>query len=457
MRIKKKPYSSILTQLLDLFGDSTDNSFRAQLAKAGIGSLFIRIGNILLSLILSILLARSLGPEGYGIYAYVFTLASILAIPAQFGLPRLVIRETAKAQADNEWGLMRGVWRWTNMVAGALCTGLTLIALIVLWLMVDHFSLLQITTLLWGLALIPLMVLGVLRGAALQGLHHVVLGMLPEALIRPGCFIVMISLSFWWSAGPMTATIAMAMHVLATGLAFIVGVWLLLHTRPQQIIARPKPVYKTHTWLMAVWPLALTASIQQINKYTDIVMLGFFAPVAEIGSYRVAVQGMMLVVFGLQIVDVVVAPHFARMYAQQDYNHLQKLVNIGAKVSLLTALPVVLVIIFWGDVIIPFFFGTPYSNAYFPLMILAIGQLVNSAFGPVGYLLNMTGHEKDTLQAMMLAAIANILLNLILIPLFGMNGAAAATAITLCLLNIAMWLSAKKKLNINSFALSHSR
>lgn len=426
---------------------------RAQLTRAGIGSLTIKVVHVFLGLLLAIVLARSLGPEGYGIYSFVFAVISILSIPAQFGLPRLVVRETAKTLVNEEWGLMRGIWHWANTVAGVMCIILVLAAFGTLWLMADRFSQLQHATFLWGLVLMPLIVFGALRDAALQGLLRVVLGRLPETILRPGGYILALLITIWWSSPEqITASTAMSLRALVAGLALLVSIWLLRHSRPDPLVASPIPVYETRLWLATVLPFALTAGMQQVNKYTDIIMLGYFMTAEEVGVYRVAVQGAILVIFGLQTVNMFVLPYFARMHMQEDHKRLQKLVTMCARASLLAALPIVLVFVFWGEAIICTFFGSDYINAYLPLVILASGQFVNALFGPVGILLNMTGHQRDTLRGIMIAAGANILLNLALIPTFGLNGAAIATALTFIIWNVSLWLYAKKRIDLNTTA-----
>jgi O-antigen/teichoic acid export membrane protein len=167
------------------FKQALDTGLAGQLARGGAGSLAIKAATTLLGFVLAILLARILGPEGYGIYAYVFALVSVLAIPAQFGLPNLIVRETAKANVNKHWGLMLGVWRWATVMTGVFSAILVFIAAGMAWLFVDRFSDRQLETFLWGLTLVPLIALANLRGAALRGLHKVVLGQIPERVLRP--------------------------------------------------------------------------------------------------------------------------------------------------------------------------------------------------------------------------------------------------------------------------------
>src|SRR5690606_14902262 len=92
----------------------------------------------------------------------------------------------------------------------------------------------------------------------------------------------------------------------------------------------------------------------------------------------------------------------------------------------------------------------PFRTGYVALLILVFGQLINAGMGCVVVLLNMTGHERDTLNGVAVAAVANLLLNFLLIPRFGINGAAASTAVSLALWNILLARTVAKRLGLSS-------
>ena len=76
----------------------------------------IKVGNLFLSLMVGIVLARVLGPAEYGVYSYIMAISGLLIIPAQFGFPTLVTREVAKADGDPD--LIRSVILWTTIRGG---------------------------------------------------------------------------------------------------------------------------------------------------------------------------------------------------------------------------------------------------------------------------------------------------------------------------------------------------
>lgn len=103
------------------------------------------------------------------------------------------------------------------------------------------------------------------------------------------------------------------------------------------------------------------------------------------------------------------------------------------------SLPVALGLIVFGKPILATVFGPEYAAGALALAILCVGQLLNAGFGSVGNILNMTGHERDTVLGVAIGAISNVALNLLLIPPLGIDGAAIAIAMSLLIWN--SWLA----------------
>lgn len=429
------------------------DGLRAQLLRGGFGSLTIKLASAGLVLAMTILLARTLGPAGYGLYSYVYALVWLMAVPAELGLPMLVVRETARARARERWDLMLGVWQWSALMSIGLSVAIALVAGIVAWAMAERFTGEQLATFAWGVLLVPLMVLGNLAGAAMRGLRHVLQGQLPDLVFRYGIFVVLSAGAAWWAGDGFTADIAMALHAAAAAAALLAGTWMLGRKRPPELARVSVPAYEQRQWMSSAIPLALVAGTYLVHQQTDIVILGLFVEEADVGVYRVAVQAAGFVAFGLHAVNMIVAPQFARLHATGETAQLQWMVTASARVILLLTALVAAGLALFGKPVIAFAFGTEYTAGYVALAILAVGQLFNAAFGSVTFLLNMTGHERITVRALSVAVTVNVALNLLLIPLFGLEGAALATATTLALWNFLMWRAVRRYLGIDSTAL----
>lgn len=423
------------------------------LLHSGLASLSIKLGYAALTTAVAVLLARLLGPEAYGVYVYVFALVSLMAILAQLGLPTLLMRETASADVQSQWGLMRGIWRWANAVTLISSAVLIAIGSVSAWLLSGQLTREQLAAFGWGMLLVPLIALAELRSGALRGLRRVIQGQLPGMLIRPGLFLTLILIVIWSGlASSLTAANVMALHAVATSIAFMIGAAFLWCARPARL-AVAKPSYRQRSWLQSTVPLAMLGTLQATNGQADLVMLGLFADAEDVGVYRVAVQAAMLAAFALDAINMVTAPYFARLYTLGDRAQMQKVATLSARGILAFSIPIAMVLVAGGDMLLSAIFGKGFEAGYPALIILLGGQLLNAAFGPAGTLLNMTGHERYTMRAFFMSVGVNIILNLALIPIFGVAGAAAAAAASIVVWKMVLWRMALLKVGINTSAL----
>lgn len=415
-----------------------------------VASVALRVSQTLLGLIVTIVFARTLGPAGYGIYSLALAVAILLAIPAESGLATLVVREVARYQLLGEWGLLRGLLRRSTQFVLGFTLIVVPVAMGALWAMAGTADGMLVATMAFALALVPLTALGNLRGAALIGLGKLVQGQLPETLLRPALLTAFAGAAVW--IGDPTPAWAMGLHSLAASFAFLFGVVMLRRNLPTSVDAA-LPIYKTGAWARSVLPLSVLVGTQVIYSQTSVVLLGWLASTEDVGIYRVATQGAVLVAFPLIAMNTVLSPMISRLYHAGDMARLQHLVTLGARAVLAAALPLVVVFIFFGERILELVFGQGYSGGALALAILCLGQLVNAATACTFSLLNMTGHERYTARGMAVAAIVNIVLNLVLIPWLGIAGAAISTAVCLAGAAIFYYRETRKRLGIDSAAI----
>jgi len=425
------------------------NGLKAQLLRAAGGSMVIKFAFALISFLLSILLARTLGAEGFGAYSFALAIIMLLATPAQVGIPELIVRETAKIQVKENWSLLRGLWKWGNW-AVVFFSGLALLIAVVLLVFIFHSDSPQRTqTILIGLALIPLMALGNIRSACIRGLRHTVLGQLSDSIIRPGLLLLFIlCFAYVGSSVSLKAENVMLLYVAAVIISYLVNTLILGRVKPIALSKTDSLYYESKIWIKAIIPLALVSGFQLVNSYADIIILGLYGTDAEVGIYKAVLQLALLVSFGLQAINQVLHPHFSRLYTLNEHQKLQNLVTISARAILLISLPLVLILVFFGADLLKLFYGDLFYTGGVALAVLAIGQLINTSMGSVGALLNMTGHERYTVRGVAFAAVTNIVLNIVLIPPYGMLGAAIATAISMAVWNLLLRYYVIQKLKI---------
>jgi len=145
------------------------------------------------------------------------------------------------------------------------------------------------------------------------------------------------------------------------------------------------------------------------------------------------------------------APQLARLYNAGEKEKLQRVVTLSVRAVCAISLPVALVLIVWGEPIVGFVFGNEYSGAADALAILCIGQLINTSAGSVGAVLSMTGNDQLVFIGALLALTVNTVLALVLIPAYGLTGAAVSFAVSISTWNIFLSIMAWSKLGINTY------
>lgn len=410
----------------------------------------IRIANALLLLCLTIMLARILGPEQLGVYSYTFSIVWLLSIPAQFGLPALAMRETAGGIVQSEFGRISGILIWARVFIICSASAIALLAVLVSAILTDLITPEMRHTFLWGLLLVPLFGFIALDREVLRGLGHVRAAQLANDILRPTLLIILLLFFSMTSLAPSDSTRAMALHVFAAAIALGFGTIILVRARRTLLPGRSPAEYHTQAWLRAIIPLALTAGLQQLLKQIDIAMLGAIGDdFNEVGLYRIAVQGAVILLFLQSALNMPLAPKFAQLHKANDHFTLQLLaVNSARTVALSSMLGATLFVLF-GETLIELFFGVPFVSAKQPLIILAMAQVINGSFGSVGLLLNMSGNERKNLVGVSIGLGINIILNGTLIPLYGMHGAAIATAISLITWKAFLWWQVLQELGVN--------
>ena len=431
------------------------NILNSKIRQESFWSLVIKVIYTGLGFITSVLLARFLGTSGFGVYSYVYSIIIFLSAIPQFGLPPLVLRETARGMAQENAHLVKGIWVWAGRIAILLAFVLMVIGGLAGWVLGPHYDEIYISTFWIALILLPLITINDLRGSALRGLQRVLEGQIPEYLIRPSFLVLFLSI-FFFVGIKLTVTLAMLLQVFASLISFGFGLWFLTKHTPTEV-KLAVPQFKHRTWRRSVLPFAMGSGLYFVDKSVSTLLLGFFLSPDQIGIFRVAIQISVLATFGIQAMSMVVTPQFAKMHAENNKAGLENLVVKSARVTFAFNFLVFLVGIILGRNFLELFYGAEFIPAYEPALILLAGQLFSSSAGLVGALLNMTGFERDSAKAGVVSTILNILFGLAFIALLGIIGAAIAAALVQIIWIIILLWTARKRLNITASVFNFHR
>lgn len=415
------------------------NKLKSKLLSSFTGLFFLSVINTLLIFGLSILLARSLGAENYGIYVFIISVISLLGLPAKAGLPLLIIRETAKYKLNKKWSCFNGLLTLANVFVISFSILIIILVVAVTWWLWRDEQSVRYSAFLWALLLIPLVAFVNIRGATLQGLGKAIQGRLPEELVQPLVIILLFAATLWLES-ELTPVLAVQYRIMATIVAFVIGTFMLSRTLSKKIF-RTKRVYKIKIWGASLLSFSLFHGLKIGNSEFMTIIIGFLSSAENVGLYKVANTGSLLVIFGQLAINGILAPQIVKLYNAHDIENLQRVITLGTRVVAAISLPVALFFIFFSEQLIEWFFGVEYLTAATTLTILTLGQLINALTGPAVLVLQMTGHEKLTVKSVILTIVLAIFLSFILVPFYGLLGAAitTVTSLTISKLVVVWW------------------
>lgn len=401
------------------------------------GSLFLII----------LVLAHGTSRADVGRYSICYALMTILSLLALGGVRATLTRFVAMRLADDDPGAVRGTVRIGMAVAvtGSLVVSLALAALSG-WVA----DLLSEPALRPGILLVAAAVLAVtVEGAALaatQGWRTQRAFTLVGQVLDPGLRLVLTALAVGLGFGLTGALWAL---VVSTWTGAVVAVVVLV--RRMRRVERVRPRYDPRpmaSFAVVSWgaTLATTGLV-----WTDTLILGYFASAADVGIYTVATRLVGLAIFVLNPINSAFVPHVAHLYHLGDRVGVDTAYGAANRWIIRLSVPAfILLLVVPHDLL--GFFGSGYAVAAATVVtvVLAVGQLANAAAGPCGSVLNMTGLVRLSLADNIAALVLNVGLNLVLIPQFGVIGAAVAWTTSLVVVNATKYLQVRRVLGIRA-------
>jgi O-antigen/teichoic acid export membrane protein len=356
----------------------------------------------------------------------------MLAVIGGLGFTTAVLQIVPGLSATDEHAEARGAVIRSKQLSLLGGFGIAVVAAPIIWGLSQNISLI---TVLLGAAGIPVLAFRKVQSSLIRAFERIIPALLPQAILHP--LVVLPGAAFlWWQQGGLGSEEAMLLVLVAAVAIALTQEAILTRTVPDAV-ASVAPSYRTSDWLRVSLPMLMISGSLIILNRTDVIMVGAMVGSAEAGIYAMSSRIAALIVFGLTAVNTVIAPVISRLYAEDKLQELQVSLMMAAKGILLMVAPVSIGIVVWGQSLLELV-GPDFTAGYVPLVVLCVGQSVNALAGSVGILLNMTGHERTSARVYAGAAVLNIVLNLLLVPAFGMTGAAIATALTTITWNVIL-------------------
>jgi O-antigen/teichoic acid export membrane protein len=375
-------------------------------------------------LLLRIVVGKELGPSGLGLYTMIFTIYILEMQIAGFGIDSAMIKYIAEYH-ENKPKIKEYI---SSGVIGAILNG-SIVGLL-LYMLSGYISinffhnpemipLLKITSFCLPFIAVQKTVLGFFVGLRKMKLYAI-------ANISLNMFVMILS---------VILVLSLKMEVRGAVIGFVVPtiiIGLLSLITVKGYFTTNFSIIKKVLKDVSVFGFyaTLSTSIGQLNTEINTLMIGHFMDKTTVGYFAVAallIEGMKLIP---NSVDTITFSHIASYYGSRNYEFLSQYIKEIMYKVFIISIAESLGLILFGQFIIETFFGNSFLPAYPPLLILLIGCSISAPVLAISSVLPAIGEVKLTSKILIICFVTNIFLNILLIPKYGMIGAAVALSIS---------------------------
>lgn len=420
-----------------------DDNLSTLLSSASLLLVATAVGQ-LTKLVERIIVGRALSPSAYGEVsvgiALLLVSVQVSIVGFNGGIPRYVSR--FESLRDR-----RGVW-----VTGLLVTGALMLVLVPVLYLAAPFLTNNFLERADSPALIRYFVLAIpfvvwmrIGLGSIRGYENTAYKVFVNDLFYPLSRILLIAALLFAGYGIVAVGYA---YVVTAAIAFVVTHVLLNRIMP--LVGE----YTTHSRKLLAFSLPLVASdvITLLLMHTDTFMLAYFSSSSDVGLYTAAfpvANGLTVVLASFGFLYL---PITSRLDSDGDHDEISRLYETVTKWAFIVTFPGFLTFAVFPDDVMRIFFGSEYTGAGIALVILSFGYLGNVIGGRNKETLLAVGLTNYLFVVDALAYGLNLVMNLLLIPVYGFVGAAVASATSVIAVNVGAFAVLKLKYDITPFS-----
>lgn len=400
---------------------------------AGIGFLGIVVGSGL-RYIFQIIVARNLGAPLFGVFFLGLAVFKIFGMIGELGLTQGLIRYVALYRGEGDERRVKGVIILSLKIA--ITASIVIAVLLIIFsktIAEDLFHNIELTNILRLFALaLPFATLTTMLIFTTQGFKIMRYKVLVREILEPFLRIVIVIILIMVGLSLYGAAVAYLIPVIAGA---IFSFYCLKKVFPQITDKSLKPSYETKKLLNFSWPLLLVQFFGVSMLWMDTIILGFFKSSQEVGIFSAAQRTALLVSIVKISFDGIFAPVISDIYNRGEIRKLSQYFQTVTKWIFTFSFPLFLLVVFFADSILSLF-GPEFTQGASSLFILSLAWIIYAAVGSVGQIIVMTGRQKLHLINIVCVLSVNLILNLFLIPKYGITGAALATFAAISLMGV---------------------
>ncbi len=415
---------------------------------AGIAFLGLILGKFL-DFSTRVFVARSMGPEIYGLIALGIAVISIIGRVTSFGFGMGVNRFISFYTGKKNLKKVKGAIFYSFRIS----LPVTLLFSFLLFLFSHEISVIffsnpEMSTVLriFSIAL-PLSVAIRISRSILLGFKMVKEKIISREISKSASTLIFVIIFFYLGFGFFGTVFS---YFLGFLVSFIMGIFF-IKTKILPQLKKIRYANVTKEILFFSFPLFMTSTIALIMSWTDVIMLGYFDTVYNVGIYESSLNLCILMTFVLDSFAFIILPVISELFSKNKIEEIRNIYKISTRWIFSAVFPVFLLLILFPGKILTTLFGSEFASGSTTLIILSLGYLVYITVGLTSQTITAIGKPKINFYYSFFAAISNILLNIILIPVYGMVGAAIAMTSSLLIQNILSINYLKKELQIKPY------
>ncbi len=422
----------------------------------GSGSAFaIKVIGMVATYTAMLLITRLYGAEQWGLYSIGVTFLNIAILIPVFGFDNSLVRIISELTlSGNKKNIINVVLKAIGFTISLCLITIVLIKLFLNQSIVELFNQEELKpTIKWVIIAITPFALLKIFGAVFQSFKRTIEFMLFKSTLLSVVFLSMLGVFYWLKI----ETSVFSIYLLASSVSFFIGiVMLLILLNKTQMGLSDKAKEITYKNLIKISsPMLLASSFALLMGWSDILMLTYFGTTVEVGIYNSVIKLASLTLISLEAINSIATPKFAESYSKKDMIGLKNTVKKSTRLIFFTSTPILLVLILFPKPILSIL-GEEFIAGYIALTLLCAARFINSVSGSVGFLMQMTDNQRKYQNVMLTALFLNVILNFILIPKYGINGAATASAFSMIFWNVTLVILIKRKFGFWTFYIPFS-
>jgi O-antigen/teichoic acid export membrane protein len=399
---------------------------------------------------LQVLLARLMDLGDYGAYVTFWTWLIALGSFGALGFAESAVRFLPRYRARGREALAASFWR-AGFVAVVAGSGVLAAAAVTVGLALHPADGPGLIVLLVGLGLPFLAMEFYLEGIA-RSFGWFRLTTVPIYIIRPlaiaGICLGLAASGVAIDLATVGAVVVGTMAAMTITLALVIA----LRLRGTGTTVSAVPRGQARLWLLASLPLLVISGLEDLVTHSDILILSVLLAPEEVGIYFAAARTLALAGFIHFAVQFVAGRGFALALADRDRTQFQDAVSRSSRLTFWSTLVALAATVAAGPLLLGAF-GPEFAAGYPVMAVLAAGLLAKAASGQAGEVLVVTGRWREGLWLGVLTLAANVALILLLVPAFGMLGAAAGASLAMALRTVAIVIVVRQTTGIRMVAL----